>query len=176
MRGVAGRCLATRLRVGHGYGLSSVDMRICLAALGVAAVCLCSSACRSISGRKSDAPSIVGTWLVRTAGAPFPYHMFVFHADGTMQQSNPDAGDPNTSDSNGMGVWLPDADRIKGKFVEVMADRTTRRFVSRGEISFLIKVNGEVLSGTASAVFFDAEGRQFKGPLAATLEGQRVIP
>jgi hypothetical protein len=102
--------------------------------------------------------------------------MFVFHADGTMQQSNPDAGDPNTSDSSGMGVWVPDAGRVKGKFVEVTADRTTRQFVSRGEISFLIKVNGEVLSGTASAVFFDAEGRQFKGPLAATLEGQRVIP
>jgi hypothetical protein len=102
--------------------------------------------------------------------------MFVFHSDGTMQQSNPDAGDPNTSDSNGLGVWLPDAGRIKGKFVEVMADRSTRRFVSRGEISFLIKINGGIFSGTASAVFFDAQGRQVKGPVATTLEGQRVIP
>jgi hypothetical protein len=102
--------------------------------------------------------------------------MFVFHPDGSMQQSNPDAGDPNTSDSNGMGVWLPDAGQIKGKFVEVTADRSTRRFVSRGEISFLIQVRGEVFSGTASAVFFDPEGRQLRPPVAATLQGERVRP
>lgn len=102
--------------------------------------------------------------------------MFVFNSDGTMQQANPDAGDPNTSDSNGMGVWVPDGDRIKGKFVEVTADRTTRQFVSRGEISFLIKANGTVFSGTASASFYDADGRQLRGPLPATLEGQRVVP
>jgi len=125
-------------------------MRICPAALCVAAVYLCSSACQSVSGRKSDAPSIAGTWLVRIPEAPFPYHMFVFHSDGTMLQSNPDAGDPNTSDSNGMGVWLPDGGRIKGKFVEVTADRSTRQF--------------------------DAEGRRLRGPIAATLLGERVIP
>jgi len=93
-----------------------------------------------------------------------------------MLQSNPDAGDPNTSDSNGMGVWAPDAGRIRGKFVEVMADRATRRFVSRGEIAFSIKVNGDVFVGSASAVFYDADGRRLRGPLAARLEGQRVIP
>jgi hypothetical protein len=64
----------------------------------------------------------------------------------------------------------------QSKFVEVTADRTTRRFVSRGEISFLIQVNGNVLSGSASAVFYDENGRQTKGPLIATLEGQRVLP
>jgi hypothetical protein len=64
---------------------------------------------------------------VKIPEAPFQYHMFVFNSDGTMQQANPDAGDPNTSDSNGMGVWVPDGHRIKGKFVEVTADRTTRQ-------------------------------------------------
>jgi hypothetical protein len=113
---------------------------------------------------------------VKIPEAPFPYHMFVFHADGTMLQSNPDAGDPNTSDSNGVGVWALDAGRIKGKFVEVTADRNTRHFVSRGEISFLIQVNGTAFRGTASAVFFDADGRQLRSPLAATLEGNRVVP
>ena len=93
-----------------------------------------------------------------------------------MQQANPGAGDPNTSDSNGMGVWVPDGDRIKGKFVEVTADRTTRQFVSRGEISFFIKVNDNALSGTASAIFYDVKGLRLRGPLAATLEGQRVVP
>lgn len=102
--------------------------------------------------------------------------MFVFHADGTMQQANPDAGDPNTSDSNGMGAWVSVADGIKGKFVEITADRTTRQFVSRGEISFLIKVNRNAFSGTASAIFYDAKGLRLRGPLPATLEGQRVVP
>jgi len=150
-------------------------MRRPLIALGVVALCLSSPACHQISGGKNNSP-IVGTWFVKTPEAPFQYHMFVFHSDGTMQQANPDAGDPNTSDSNGMGVWVPDNDRIKGKFVEVTADRTTRRFVSRGEISFLIEVNGNAFSGTASAIFYDAAGKRLRGPLPATLEGQRVVP
>lgn len=75
-----------------------------------------------------------------------------------------------------MGVWTPDNDRIRGKFVEVTANRTTHQFVSRGEISFSIKVNGNVFSGVASVMFYDAEGRRLRGPLAATLEGQRVLP
>ena len=102
--------------------------------------------------------------------------MFVFHADGTVQQSNPDAGDANSSDSNGMGVWVTAGDAIKGKFVEVMADRTTRQFVSRGEISFVVTVKGDALTGTANAIFYDVEGRRLRGPLAATFEGQRVVP
>ena len=81
----------------------------------------------------------------------------------------------NTSDSNGMGVWAPDGGTIKGKFVEVTADRTTRQFVSRGEISFLIRVNGNAFTGTASAIFYDADGRRLRGPLPATLEGQRIV-
>ncbi len=151
-------------------------MRSPLAALGVVALCLNSPACHQVSGSKNKLAPIVGTWFVKIPEAPFHYHMFLFNSDGTMQQANPDAGDPNTSDSNGMGVWVPDGDRIKGKFVEVTADRTTRQFVSRGDISFLIKVNGNAFSGTASAIFSDAEGRRLRGPLPATLEGQRVVP
>ena len=151
-------------------------MRMSLTVLGLVALCFSSPACHQVSGGKNNSPPIVGTWFVKTPEAPFQYHMFVFNSDGTMQQANPDAGDPNTSDSNGMGVWLPDGDRIKGKFVEVTADRTTRQFVSRGEISFLIKATGNAFSGTASATFYDAEGRRLRGPLAATLEGQRVVP
>jgi len=151
-------------------------MRSPLAALGVVALCLSSPACHQVSGSQNNSPPIVGTWFVKIPEAPFQYHMFLFNSDGTMQQANPDAGDPNTSDSNGMGVWVPDGDRIKGKFVEVTADRTTRQFVSRGDIFFLIKVNGNAFSGTASAIFSDAEGRRLRGPLAATLDGQRVVP
>ena len=151
-------------------------MRTRLAGFCLAALCLFCSACRPLSDRKSDVGSIVGTWLVKSPEAPFPYHMFVFHSDGTMQQSNPDAGDANTSDSNGMGAWARDMDRIRGKFVEVTADRSTRRFVSRGEISFSIKVSGDAFSGSASALFFDAGGRQLRGPLGVTLQGQRITP
>jgi len=155
--------------------LCSLHMRMPLTILGLA-LCLSFPACHQVSGRKNNSHPIVGTWWVKASEAPFPYHMFVFHSDGTMQQANPDAGDPNTSDSNGMGVWLTDGDRIKGKFVEVIADRMTHQFVSRGEISFSIKVNANAFSGTASASFYDAEGRRSRGPLAATMEGQRVVP
>src|ERR1700687_2620727 len=151
-------------------------MRMPLTALGMVALCLGSPACHQVSGGKNSSPPIVGTWFVKTPEAPFQYHLFVFYSDGTMQQANPDAGDPNTSDSNGMGVWVPDGDRITGKFVEVTADRTTRQFVSRGEISFLLQVNGNAFSGTASAIFYDAGGRRLRGPSPATLEGQRVVP
>jgi hypothetical protein len=146
-------------------------MRMPPAVLGVVALCLSSTACL-----QNKPPLIVGAWFVKIPEAPFHHHMFVFHSDGTMQQSNPDAGDPNTSDSNGMGVWAPDGDRIKGKFVEITADRTTHQFVSRGEISFLIKVNGNAFSGAASAIFYDADRRQLRSPIAATLTGQRVMP
>lgn len=142
--------------------LSSVDKRMRMTALGVIALCFSSPACR--------------TWFVKAPEAPFPYHMFVFNSDGTMQQANPDAGDPNTSDSNGMGVWIPDNDRIKGKFVEVTANRMTHHFVSRGEISFSIEVNGNTFSSVASAFFYDAEGRRLRGPVAATLKGRRDVP
>src|SRR5689334_22234407 len=145
--------------------LCSVDMRISMTVLGVVALCLGFLGCHQLSGGKNNSPAIVGAWFVKIPEAPFYYHMFVFHSDGTMQQTNPDAGDPSTSDSNGMGVWVPDSERIKGKFVEVTADRTTRRFVSRGEISFLIKVNGDAFTGTASAIFDDPTGLRLRGPL-----------
>ena len=147
-----------------------------VAVLGVLVVCLSWAGCHPGSSRRSDLSPIVGTWVVTAPEAPFPLHMFVFHSDGTVEQSNPDAGDPNTSDSNAMGVWLPDGGGIKGKLVEITADRTTGQFVSRGEISFSLKVTNNAFSGTASAIFYDADGLRVRGPLSATLEGRRVLP
>lgn len=80
------------------------DMRMPLTALGVLTRCFSSPASHPVPGRKSNSPPIVGTWFVKIPEAPFHYHMFIFNSDGTMQQANPDAGDPNSSDSNGMGV------------------------------------------------------------------------
>jgi hypothetical protein len=139
-------------------------------ALALAGLCL------TLAGCQRAPNSVIGTWLVKIPDAPFPLHMFTFHSDGTVLQSNPDAGDPSTSDSNAMGAWTPDGDGIKGKIVEITADRSTRQFVSRGEISFTLKVSGDAFTGTASASFYDSEGRHLRGPLAVKLDGQRMLP
>jgi hypothetical protein len=113
---------------------------------------------------------------VKIPKAPFPYHIFVFHQDQTMLQANPDAGDASTSDSNGAGAWSAKSDTVTGKFVEIMADRTTRHFVSRGEISLRLKVNGNTLADTFQANFYDAAQRRLREPFSGTLEGWRVLP
>src|SRR5438045_9700637 len=100
-------------------------------------------------------PSILGVWYVIAVDAPFQYHLFTFHADGTMVQANPDAGDPLTSDSDGMGVWKLTGKTVKGKFVEITANRKTNKFKSRGEISFVLEVTGDTFLGTFSANFYD---------------------
>jgi hypothetical protein len=114
--------------------------------------------------------------VVKIPDAPFPMHMFVFHSDGTVEQSNPDAGDPNASDSNLMGAWRAVGDEYRGKLVEITADRTTRQFATRGEITFALKVSRDTFDGAASATFFDASGRQIRGPIRVRMEGERVQP
>jgi hypothetical protein len=129
---------------------------------------------RSTSANTSQNP-IIGAWFVKDDGAPFPYHMYVFNADGTMQQANPDAGDPRTSDSDGKGIWVADGDKIKGKWAEVTADRATRQFVSREEITYEIKVNGDSLSGTLTARSYDANDTLTDGPTRPSrFAGKRV--
>jgi hypothetical protein len=90
--------------------------------------------------------------------------MYIFNGDGTLQQANPDAGDPNSSDSDGKGIWVTDGTRIKGKWVEVMADRATHKFTGRAEISFDIEVSHETFAGTATARSYDASGILTDGP------------
>ena len=145
------------------------------AALGLALACG-ASGCSSASLSERSPPPIVGVWLVRAPEAPFPLHLFAFHADGTVEQSNPDAGDPNTSDSNLMGAWKPDGAGVSGKLVEVAADRTTHQLVSRTEIAFTLRVTGDTFSGTADARFYDAEGQPSGRHVQATLAGERVVP
>jgi hypothetical protein len=128
---------------------------------------------RYTTDRKAN--PIVGAWFVKDPGAPFPYHMYVFNADGTMQQANPDAGDPHGSDSDGKGVWVTDGDRIKGKWVEVIADRASHKFTGRTEISYNVKVNADTFAGTITAISYDAAGTLTEGPTSPTLlEGKRV--
>lgn len=118
--------------------------------------------------------SVVGAWFVHAPDAPFAYHMFAFNSDGNMEQANPDAGNPFTSDSDGKGIWVKQGQTITGKFVEVTADRTTHQFASRGEISFELEVDGDTFEGTASANFYDLDNNLIRGPLTTPISGQRV--
>jgi hypothetical protein len=149
-------------------------MQKVLGAAGIVVLCL--AGCEATHNGQRASPDVVGAWVVKIPDAPFPLHMFVFHSDGTVEQSNPDAGDPNTSDSNLMGVWGANGDRYKGKMVEITADRTSHQFIARGEISFELQVKGDGFAGTASATFFDASGHPIKGPVRVKMEGQRVVP
>lgn len=131
--------------------------------------------CTSASIRDIAPNPIVGTWLVKDPNAPFPYHMYVFNGDGTMQQANPDAGDPHGSDSDGKGVWVANGERIKGKWVEVIADRTSHQFAGRLEISYDITVSGDTYTGLESVRSFDAEGNLTAGPATPKqLTGKRI--
>jgi hypothetical protein len=131
--------------------------------------------CSTLPGKAGVANSIVGTWLVKDPNAPFPYHMYVFNSDGTMQQANPDAGDPHASDSDGKGIWMPDGDRVKGKWVEVVADRATHQFTGRLEISYQISVTGDTFAGTETVRAYDANGNIGNGPpTPGQIAGKRV--
>jgi hypothetical protein len=131
--------------------------------------------CSALPSKQSSPNPVVGAWFVKDTDAPFPYHMYVFNGDGTMQQANPDAGDPHASDSDGKGIWVTDGDRIKGKWVEVIADRATHKFTGRAEISYDIRVIGDSFAGTATARSYDANGTLTDGPTApGSFEGKRV--
>lgn len=139
---------------------------------GLLVLLACFGGCRTLPPREP----LVGTWLVRMPDAPFPMHMFAFHGDGTVQQSNPDAGDARHSDSNLLGAWRVDGPGYRGRLVEVTADRATGRFAGRVEISFVLTVRGDALRGTATAAFFDADGASTGSPVQVAMTGQRVVP
>ena len=130
---------------------------------------------RTGSAEAAVGKSVVGVWFVTFPDAPFKYHMCTFHADGTMEQANPDAGDAHTSDSDGMGVWVREGGKIRGKFVEVTADRTTRQFASRGEISFTLEIADDRFTGTATGKFYDLDNKLIVGPVNTAMNGTRVV-
>ena len=117
---------------------------------------------------------VVGTWLVEQPAAPFPLHLYVFNADHTMQQANPDAGNPRTSDSDGKGAWARRGTRVSGKWVEIMADRTTHKLTGRGEFSYQIEISGDRMTGTGTFYAYDPAGKVVAGPISAPFTGSRV--
>jgi len=118
--------------------------------------------------------SVIGVWIVHDETAPFPFHMYVFNADGTMQQANPDAGNPKASDSDGKGIWVAKGDRVIGKWVEITADRETHKFAGRLDLSFNLKVDGDRLTGTRSAQPFGIDGKSTGEPFRGSFTGTRV--
>jgi hypothetical protein len=56
----------------------------------------------------------------------------------------------------------------------VTADRVTRKFVGRGELSYDIVVNGNSFAGTAVFRSYDVNGALVQGPINAPLAGERV--
>ena len=128
-----------------------------------------------LGARQIAADPVVGTWLVEQPAAPFPLHLYVFNADHTMQQANPDAGNPRTSDSDGKGAWRRRGQQVTGKWVEIMADRTTHKLTGRGEFSYQIDVSGDRMTGTGTFYAYDAAGNVVAGPIAAPLTGSRIV-
>ena len=128
-----------------------------------------------IGARPVATDPVVGTWLVEQPAAPFPLHLYVFNADHTMQQANPDAGDPRTSDSDGKGAWRRRGRQVSGKWVEIMADRTTHKLTGRGEFSYQIDISGDRMTGTGTFYAYDAAGNVVAGPISAPFTGSRVI-
>jgi len=127
----------------------------------------------------ADGPnSLVGVWFVNAVGAPFEPHLATFHSDGTMLIDNPEAGDPHTSDSAGMGPWQKQHDgngnTFVGKFEEINADRDTHKFVSTLIVTFTITVNGDTFTGPAEATYYNPDGTFQAGPFPATLNGKRI--
>ncbi|HSX29054.1 MAG TPA: hypothetical protein VLE73_00680 [Candidatus Saccharimonadales bacterium] len=119
--------------------------------------------------------SIVGVWRVKTPDAPFTYHMFTFHSDGTLMQSNPPAGNTSTSDTAGMGIWRTGKDdTVQARFEEYRLGFTDKT-VTRGVVDFSLRLNGDTLSGSAMFTIYDAEsGEQLRGPLTTVVTGSRV--
>src|SRR5215831_3888576 len=128
-----------------------------------------------------EGASIVGAWRVDAEGAPFVPHLALFHADGTCLLHNPDAGNPHTSDSLGVGAWKVDAEHpqtIIGVFEEITADRDTHQPVSRLRVTFTLNLDGaNVFRGPAEATYYAPDGTPLQDQThQARLIGIRIQP
>lgn len=117
---------------------------------------------------------IVGAWYVDAVGAPFAPHAMLFHDDGTVEITNPDAAEATNSSSDGMGAWIERHHQIVGQFLEVNADKATNKFTTNLIVTFTLTVDGDSFSGPANATYYDGNGQAVAGPFPATLKGQRI--
>lgn len=116
---------------------------------------------RAAADGDATSRAIVGAWEV-TADAPYPPHLFTFHADGTMSTTNPtnvqeNASDPRggTNDSLGMGTWKAVNENgtkyVVGTFEQLNAYADNHQPTDKLSVSFKIKVKGNELDGPAQA-------------------------
>jgi hypothetical protein len=117
---------------------------------------------------------IVGAWYVDTVGAPFAPHAMIFHSDGTVQITNPDAAEKTNSSSAGYGAWKATRGGFEGQFLEVNADKTTNLFTTNLMVTFRVVVHGDRFDGPAAATYYNRDGQPVQGPFPATLKGQRI--
>lgn len=145
------------------------------AAAGVAALGAVAVPAAAVADGRGNGHDIVGVWFVNAVGAPFQPHLFTFHSDYTMLSSNPDAGDPHTSDSDWTGPWaVGRAGTVFGAFEEINADRTSHEYVSRLRVEYTINLDGDTFTGPAVANYYNPDGSLQQGPFPATLNGTRV--
>jgi hypothetical protein len=146
---------------------------------GVAAwVCFQLAQAQAARARRA---AIVGAWLVEIHGAPFVPHVAIFHADGTFLVHNPEAGDPHSSDSLGVGAWKlarEDSRVVAGQFQEINADRLTGQYASRLVVTCTLTMQGtDAFSGSAGATYYaPGGGKQNASPSPVTLTGTRIGP
>jgi hypothetical protein len=96
-------------------------MRKLISAQCAVMVFLCLAGCR-------ESRPIVGTWFVKTPEAPFPYHMLVFHSDGTVGAER--VGDARVpyrlipaSPASRDGQWAASARRPADRDIRASASR-----------------------------------------------------
>lgn len=122
---------------------------------------------------------IVGVWLIDAVGAPFQPHIATFHSDKTMEINNPEAGDPHTSASMGMGLWKALRSEkqqiIEGKFIELNADRNTNKYVNKLVVTYKITINANSFSGPAQATYYNPDESIHSGPFSVTLKGKKLL-
>ena len=112
-------------------------------------------------------------WQVWADGAPFDHHVMTFNTEGTMLQSNPDAGNEHYSTSIGMGVWRAEGDLVVGRFLETRAHRVTRIALGCSIIRFTLRITLDEFTGHAVATNHDRHGATLGGSAAVTLRGTR---
>jgi hypothetical protein len=104
---------------------------------------------------------VVGTWVGLVHGAQYEEHLYQFHADGTLEGTNPQRvqekpDGTGVNDSLAMGTWRMERGRVVGTFVELNAHQATHKPADMLTVKFTIEVHGDHLTGSAK-VFVGAE-------------------
>lgn len=103
----------------------------------------------------------VGSWVGQVHGAQYEDHLYQFHADGTMEGTNPQRvqekpDGTGVNDSLAMGSWRMERGKVVGVFIELNANQTTHKPAPNLNVRFTLEVHGDHMTGTAK-VWVDSE-------------------